>query len=1039
MEKGEDYLKLIIFVSYAHEDAALKSTLIGPLRDPSLEAAARFWDDRLLEGGRSWESDIDSNLQNSAVVLLLVTDDFLRSEYCMSMEAPAARELHELGRAKVLAVRLKRCTEDAGSLDGLPSWPDDGVPLLDQPAPEHAVAELRNRVKRLLVDHLKCDGKPNLSIFPDLSILHDRFGVVEGAPWHYYATYAVPVAAVTAVIAGPAAPILFPAAIDGVVSSVWCFILLAGMAGIVAAVLHQYLVLGRFPARLTRDAVVVGAAGGAAHGAIFGFSAGLIMRLLGLSLSLDSGSVAVMGAFCGVLMGLHVSLAFRPKLLRIFKDVGEGVPREYLYKDPRLEMMDSLYTEISLLEEKHRLEKKLQGLKAEAGTADGGGVAEFGVSEGDDVASVLEEEEDDEGEADQDKRGNERAAPALSATSETGLPSDAENPADGVESVPVPVVVFLSTADRRHGEALVSALEATGTADVVRVEIVTDEEPGVDQPAWWQRKSAEFQVLVVVLTKALLALPVHAAAASLSPEHQARSYDKPIVPIFVEGLDGFSSPFKRLQALPDGGLPVLDWPIPENAWLSIALEIRNKCLPSFAEHLKNYRGRKFLAEMERKRGREEKYRKSAVTGEDDLIREIDKFNDINELVKLPQHIMSMEFPYRIFGFDFAVGRCLTWSALLTFVAVLCFYSTRPDGPVAMVVGLSFLPTVVGAVLFGYLAAMRERSRIFWCSHRTFLEKPYFSDSTSRERSRISWCFHRTFLEKQEFSDSTWPDRFLTKSLPWARTRIRYMAARAAIPTCVVGAAVAVFVLSLGVHPGWAADNLPLIGVASWSVAGGLAHACSCRRMPKVLMAQHAPTHVDALVEWRGSAVTVRSTRVNYSRRNDGVVGKLPAPEPELIAGYSERIRVSAWDFGRAVIEATILVGIAIVSVLMTIEYFDIKRAFLEPSAFVIILFGLELLEERLYKDYRTHDLKPRVRYMYWRYRIIERIFGHQGASLYLGFEIFRFANYMMSSSYNEGYLVVLFVLLIWPYAILSRWKQLTVRSVTTHRADQRTE
>jgi hypothetical protein len=554
-------------------------------------------------------------------------------------------------------------------------------------------------------------------------------------------------------------------------------------------------------------------------------------------------------------------------------------------------------------------------------------------------------------------------------------------------------------------------LESTGVADVLRVEIVTEEDPGVDQPAWWQRKSAEFQVLAVVLTKALLALPAHAAAASLAPEHEVWSYDKAILPIQVESLDGFSSPFKRLQVLPDGGMPVVDWPIPGDAWLSIALKIRDKWLQSFAERLQKYHDRKFWAERKRKNRRADKYRKSVATGEDDLIELRKLREDISELDKLPRHIMSMEFPYRIFGFDFAVGQCPTWSALAAFVAVLCFYSTRPDGPVAMAVGLSLLPTVVGGVLFGYLAAMRERSRISWCSHRTFLEKPDFSDSTS-------------------------PDRFLTQSLPWARTRIRHMAARAAIPPCLVGAAVAVFVLSLSVHPGWAADNLLAIGIASWSVAGGLANACSCRRMPKVLMAQHAPTPSDTRVEWCGSAITVQSPRVNYLRRNDGVVGKLSTPEPELITGYSESIRISAWDLGRAVIEATLLVGIAIVSILIMIKYFNIKQTLLEPSAFIIILFGLELLERSLYKDYRTHDLKEHARYMYWRYMMIERIFGHQGTSLYLGFEFFRFVNYMMSSSYDEGYLVVLFVLLIWPYAILSRWKQLTLCSATAHRTGQ---
>jgi len=151
------FVKPSIFVSYAHEDEAIKSTFVKNLADESLVAAARFWDDRKLESGRQWERDIILHLQTSAIIFLLVTDHFLKADYCMKVELPAARRAHETGKARMFVIHLTRHGDAGGAFDGLLSWPRDDLPLREQSSPERALAELRDKTKRLLVDYLKQD------------------------------------------------------------------------------------------------------------------------------------------------------------------------------------------------------------------------------------------------------------------------------------------------------------------------------------------------------------------------------------------------------------------------------------------------------------------------------------------------------------------------------------------------------------------------------------------------------------------------------------------------------------------------------------------------------------------------------------------------------------------------------------------------------------------------------------------------------------------------------------------------------------------
>jgi len=63
---------------------------------------AIIWADTDINAGALWENEIQKHLNNSQIILLLASPDFIDSDYCFSMEMKRALERHALGEASVI-------------------------------------------------------------------------------------------------------------------------------------------------------------------------------------------------------------------------------------------------------------------------------------------------------------------------------------------------------------------------------------------------------------------------------------------------------------------------------------------------------------------------------------------------------------------------------------------------------------------------------------------------------------------------------------------------------------------------------------------------------------------------------------------------------------------------------------------------------------------------------------------------------------------------------------------------------------------------
>jgi len=131
-----------IFVSYAHEDDALRDELMTHLSLLVRQGLIAPWQDRSIRPGDDWESAIDENLEAADIILLLVSADFMASDYIDSKELRRALERHDAGEARVIPVILRPVDWESSPFGRLQAVPTDAKPVTTWPDRDEAWADV---------------------------------------------------------------------------------------------------------------------------------------------------------------------------------------------------------------------------------------------------------------------------------------------------------------------------------------------------------------------------------------------------------------------------------------------------------------------------------------------------------------------------------------------------------------------------------------------------------------------------------------------------------------------------------------------------------------------------------------------------------------------------------------------------------------------------------------------------------------------------------------------------------------------------------
>ena len=136
-----------VFFSYSHADEALRDQLEKQLAMLRRQGAIETWHDRRIGAGQGWAAAIDEHVETDDIILLLVSPDFLASDYCYDREMIRAMERHEAGDAIVIPVILRPCDWHGAPFGKLQAVPKDGRPVTLMPDRDAAFLEVAQAVR----------------------------------------------------------------------------------------------------------------------------------------------------------------------------------------------------------------------------------------------------------------------------------------------------------------------------------------------------------------------------------------------------------------------------------------------------------------------------------------------------------------------------------------------------------------------------------------------------------------------------------------------------------------------------------------------------------------------------------------------------------------------------------------------------------------------------------------------------------------------------------------------------------------------------
>ena len=109
------------------------------------------WHDKKILPGQEWDQEIDKNLENADIVLfLLVSPDFLASDYAYSREMLRAVERHESRSATVVPIILRPSDWQSSPLGSLEALPSKGRPVSRWSNRDEAWLDVVQGLRRLI-------------------------------------------------------------------------------------------------------------------------------------------------------------------------------------------------------------------------------------------------------------------------------------------------------------------------------------------------------------------------------------------------------------------------------------------------------------------------------------------------------------------------------------------------------------------------------------------------------------------------------------------------------------------------------------------------------------------------------------------------------------------------------------------------------------------------------------------------------------------------------------------------------------------------
>jgi hypothetical protein len=146
-----------IFISYAPEDEELRKKLVTHLSSLNRQGLANVWHDHKIAPGFQKQAEIDLHLNAAQIILLLVSADFIASDYCYSTEMQQALKRHNSQDACVIPIILRPVYWQGTPIDHLLMLPRDANPVTTYSDQDQAMLEIVMGVAKVAREKFRHD------------------------------------------------------------------------------------------------------------------------------------------------------------------------------------------------------------------------------------------------------------------------------------------------------------------------------------------------------------------------------------------------------------------------------------------------------------------------------------------------------------------------------------------------------------------------------------------------------------------------------------------------------------------------------------------------------------------------------------------------------------------------------------------------------------------------------------------------------------------------------------------------------------------
>lgn len=137
-----------VFFSYSERNRDLRDKLETHLAILKRKGVIRGWHDGEIGAGEERDKALVEHLETAKIILLLISADFLASDFCYDVEMQRAIERHARGEARVIPVILDACDWEGAPFGKLSSLPRGGRPVTSWANQSEAFTDIAKGIRR---------------------------------------------------------------------------------------------------------------------------------------------------------------------------------------------------------------------------------------------------------------------------------------------------------------------------------------------------------------------------------------------------------------------------------------------------------------------------------------------------------------------------------------------------------------------------------------------------------------------------------------------------------------------------------------------------------------------------------------------------------------------------------------------------------------------------------------------------------------------------------------------------------------------------